>query len=110
VKRSKNSRLRNSSALIGIGTRDKNGLVLEAIRALDELLERRVRLDKVVCRQLNAQFVAEILDPLRLMLASAIGEEDEGDVVLVEELQRLHSSRNGLRNMKQNTVNAARKC
>lgn len=50
---------------------------------MDELLEGRMRLDKVVNSELNAQFFAQIRNTLRLMFATAICEENERNVVIL---------------------------
>lgn len=51
--------------------------------AIHELLEGRVRLHEVIRRQLNAEPGAQVRDTLRLVLAPAVGQEDERDGVLL---------------------------
>lgn len=76
----------DGTALLVVGSRHQDRLVSQAVGPLEELAERRVRLDKVVCRQVHAQLLCEVLDSLRLVFATAVGEQDEGDVVGVEEV------------------------
>ena len=66
-----------------------------------------MRLDKVVCRERHSQSLAEVLDALRFMLPAAVGEQDEGDVVVVEEFENLGSTGDRLGDVKEDAVNAA---
>jgi hypothetical protein len=66
-----------------------------------------VRLDKVVRRERHSQSLAEVLDTLRFVLPSAVGEQDEGDVVVVEEPKDLGGAGNRLGDVKENAVDAA---
>lgn len=52
-----------------------------------ELLEGRVGLHEVLDCKGDAELLCEFYDAVGLVLAAAVGEEDEGDVVLVEELE-----------------------
>lgn len=57
--------------------------LIAAAAAVHELLEGRMRLHEVIRRQLNAKPGAQVRDTLRLVLAPAVGQEDERDVVLL---------------------------
>jgi len=98
--------LEDGTALLVVGPCHQDSLVPQAIRPLEEFLEGCVRLDKIVGRQMHAQPLLEVLDTLRLVLAAAVSEQDERDVVLVEELQDLRRARDRLGDMKQNSVDA----
>lgn len=90
----------NVAALLGISAGDEDGLVLQPLWSADQLLEWRVRLDKVVHGELNAKLGAQILDSIRLVLAASVGQQDEGDVVVLEILQRLSRTRDGFGHVK----------
>ena len=102
------SRFEDGAALFVVGSRHQDRLVPEAVGAVEEFLEGRVGLDEVVCRQRHAQLLGEVLDALRLVLAAAVGEEDEGDVVLVQELQDLGGAGNRPGDVQQDAVDARR--
>jgi hypothetical protein len=55
--------------------------------AVHELLEGRVGLHEVLDCKGDAEVLCEFHNSICLVLAAAVGEEDEGDVVLVEELE-----------------------
>jgi hypothetical protein len=73
---------------------------------VDQLLEGRVRLDKVVYRKLEAKLGAQVLDPVRLVLATAVRQQDERDVVVLQVLQRLRRTGNRLGDVKENAIDA----
>lgn len=65
-----------------------------------------MRLDEIVCREVDAELLLEIIDALVLMLAAAVGEQDEGDVVIVQEVEDLWGAGNWLRDVEQDAVDA----
>lgn len=46
-----------------------------------------MRLDKVVGGQGDAQLLGQVADAVGLGLSAAVGEQDEGDVVVLEKLE-----------------------
>lgn len=75
------------AAAFGVGAGNEDGLVLKPVGSVDELTEGRVRLDKVVGGQGDAQLLGQVADAVGLGLSAAVGEQDEGDVVVLEKLQ-----------------------
>jgi hypothetical protein len=66
--------LGNGAAFRSIRSGDEDGLVMKAPRAMNEFLERRVRLHEIGCRQLYPELGLEIGNPLGLMLPAAVGK------------------------------------
>jgi hypothetical protein len=91
-----------------IRPRHQDGLVAQALRALEELAERRVRLDEVVGGKRHAQALREIPDALRLGLAAAVGEQNERDVVVMEKVQHFGRPWDRLGFVHKNAIDAAR--
>lgn len=78
--------LRDLSALVTIPASHQDCLILQAldcVRAFDKLLERGMRLHKVLLGEGDTKLLAEFRDPRALVLPASIGEQDEGDVVLM---------------------------
>lgn len=73
---------------------------------MNQLLEGRVRLDKVVNRKLKAKLGAQVLDPVRLVLAAAVRQQDERDVVVLQVLQRLRRTGDRLGDVKEDAIDA----
>jgi hypothetical protein len=99
--------LKDRAAFLIVGSCHEDCLIPQAARALEEFAEGSVRLDKVVRRERHSQSLAEVLDTLRFVLPSAVGEQDEGDVVVVEEPKDLGGAGNRLGDVKENAVDAA---
>lgn len=58
--------------------------------------EGRVALDEHACGEGDVELGAQVGDALVLVLAAAIGEQDEGDAVLLEVGERLVGAREGV--------------
>lgn len=84
--------LGDGAALGRVRARDQDVLVAEAsflaLAAVHQLLEGRVRLDEVVRREFDTEPRAQVRHAVRLVLAAAVRQQDERDVVLLEVLQR----------------------
>jgi hypothetical protein len=65
-----------------------------------------VRLHEIVRRQLHSEALPEVPDALRLVLAAAVGEQDEGDVVVVEKLEDRRGAGDRLRDVQQDAIDA----
>jgi len=63
-------------------------------------------LNKVVRRKRHSELLAEIGDSLGFMLATAVGKQDEGNVIIVEELQRFAGSGDRFRDMEEDAIDA----
>lgn len=99
--------LGDQPAFFSVGARHEDGLFPQAVRPSDKLAEGRVRLDKVVSRELDAKLLAKVFYPFGLVLAAAVGEEDERDVVFVQELEGFGGAGNGRRDVEEDAINAA---
>ena len=64
-------------------------------------------MDEVVGRELDAELLAEVLYSLGLVLAAAVREEDERDVILVQELEGFGSAGDGRRDVEEDAIDAA---
>lgn len=98
--------LGDQPAFLRVGACHEDGLLPKAVGPFDELAERRMRLNKVVGRELDAKFLAKVFYSFGLVLAAAVGEEDERDVVIVQELEGFGSAGNGRRDVEENAINA----
>lgn len=54
-------------------------------------------LDKIIDGQWDVELLAEVHNAVDLMLASSIGEQDEGDIMVMKVSQGFGSSRKTLR-------------
>jgi hypothetical protein len=97
AKRTWNLHLSYLSAFLAVAASNQDSLILQALhrlRTLDKLLEWRVRLDKVLLRKRDAQFLAQFSDSGTLVLSASIGEQDEGNAVVVKVLKSRSSACN----------------
>lgn len=56
-----------------------------------------MRLNEVIDGQWDVEFLAEVHNTVDLMLASSVGEQDEGDIMIMKVFQGFGSSRKTLR-------------
>lgn len=63
-----------------------------------------MRLYKIGHRQRDAELQAQIGDSFGLVLAASIGEKDEGDVVIMQELKCFARPRNRLGHVEKDSV------
>ena len=91
--------LRYFPAHIAISSHDKDTLILQgflAIVAVDQLGKGCMALYKEVRVQWHIKALTELRDTIGFMLAAAVGEEDEGDVVGLEITEGFLSARERL--------------
>lgn len=97
----------DESTLPRIGACHEDGLLPQAVGPFDELAKRRVRLDKVVGGELDTKLLAKVFYTFGLVLATAVGEENERDVVVVQELEGFGSAGNGRRDVEEDAIDTA---
>jgi hypothetical protein len=87
------------SAHVAVAAHDEDAFVLQgflALGAVDELREGRVALHEEVGVEGDAEAGAELGDALGFVLAAAVGEEEEGDVVRLEVVEGFAGAWEGL--------------
>ncbi|KAK4693620.1 hypothetical protein P7C71_g3822, partial [Lecanoromycetidae sp. Uapishka_2] len=96
--------------LIPIAARDQDALILESFssifRPVYQLSERRMALYKHACVERDVETLAEISDSFGFAFAAAVGEEDEGYALLLEEFESLVGAGEGIGGSEKDAIDA----